>query len=198
LIPFQAMRHSRRQFLQTSTTVAAAYGLPSAVQGQRGGASSSAPSIAALKPFPGKSVPISVDERKARIEKARRLMTENGMGAIVLEPGTSMTYFVDVRWGLSERPFLVVIPAKGELAYVSPGFEEARAREITKFTNDVRVWQETRTGALSLAAFSRIAGLRRARLASRSGSVSSSRTGCVRHRRMCSSCWRRRSRPDAG
>ena len=136
------MRHSRRRFLQTSTTVAAAYGLPSAVQGQRGAASSSAPSIAALKPFPGKAVPISVDERKTRIEKARRLMVENGMGAIVLEPGTSMTYFVDVRWGLSERPFLVVIPAKGELAYVSPGFEEARAREITKFTNDVRVWQE--------------------------------------------------------
>ena len=136
------MRHSRRHFLQTSTTVAAAYGLPSAVQGQRGAASSSAPSIAALKPFPGKAVPISVDERKTRIEKARRLMTENGMGAIVLEPGTSMTYFVDVRWGLSERPFLVVIPAKGELAYVSPGFEEARAREITKLTNDVRVWQE--------------------------------------------------------
>jgi len=136
------MRHSRRHFLQTSTTVAAAYGLSSAVQGQRGGASSSAPSIAALKPFPGKAVPISVDERKTRIEKARRLMVENGMGAIVLEPGTSMTYFVDVRWGLSERPFLVVIPAKGELAYVSPGFEEARAREITKLTNDVRVWQE--------------------------------------------------------
>jgi Xaa-Pro dipeptidase len=35
-----------------------------------------------------------------------------------------------------------VIPAKGELAYVSPGFEEQRAREITKFTTDVRVWQE--------------------------------------------------------
>ena len=56
------------------------------------------------------------------------------MGAIVLEPGTSMSYFVNVRWGLSERPFLLVIPAKGELAYVSPGFEEQRAREITKFT----------------------------------------------------------------
>jgi Xaa-Pro aminopeptidase len=60
----------------------------------------------------------------------------------VLESGTSMNYFVNVRWGLSERPFLLVIPQKGELAYVSPGFEEARAREITKFTNDVRVWQE--------------------------------------------------------
>jgi Xaa-Pro aminopeptidase len=100
------------------------------------------PSVRALKPFPGKAVPITDTERHGRIEKARRLMVENGIGAIVLEPGTSMSYFVDVRWSLSERPFLVVIPAKGELAYVSPGFEEQRAREITKFTNDVRVWQE--------------------------------------------------------
>jgi Xaa-Pro dipeptidase len=87
-------------------------------------------------------VPIGDDERRARIEKARRLMAKHGMGAIVLEPGTSMTYYVNVRWGLSERPFLLVIPAKGELAYVAPGFEEARAREMTRFTDDVRVWQE--------------------------------------------------------
>ena len=40
----------------------------------------------------------------------------------------------NVRWGLSERPFLLIIPAKGELAYVAPGFEEMRAREITTFT----------------------------------------------------------------
>src|SRR4029079_2467374 len=49
---------------------------------------------------------------------------------------------VTVGWGHSERPFLLVIPAKGDLAYVTPGFEENRAREITKFTNDVRAWQE--------------------------------------------------------
>jgi Xaa-Pro aminopeptidase len=137
------MRISRRHFVQASTTAAmAAYGAPVAAQGPRAQSSPLPPPIAALRPFPGKAVPISVEERKSRIEKARRLMAENGMGAIVLEPGTSMSYFVDVRWGLSERPFLLVIPAKGELAYVSPGFEEARAREITKFTNDVRVWQE--------------------------------------------------------
>ena len=69
-------------------------------------------------------------------------MAENGIGAIVLETGTSMTYFANVRWGLSERPFLLVIPQKGELAYVCPGFEEERAREITTFTKDIRVWQE--------------------------------------------------------
>lgn len=98
--------------------------------------------IRALKPLPDPPPGITDDERLARIEKARRLMVENGMSAIVLEPGTSMAYFADVRWGLSERPFLLVIPAKGELAYVAPGFEEDRAREVTKFTDDVRVWQE--------------------------------------------------------
>lgn len=134
------MRTNRRTFLQGSAAAAGAFALNlhSDAQGTR----PVLPSIAALKPFPGKAVPISDDERRGRIEKARRLMTENGMGAIVLEPGTSMNYFVNVRWGTSERPFLLVIPAKGELAYVAPGFEEARAREITKFTNDIRVWQE--------------------------------------------------------
>lgn len=135
---------TRRYFVKASTLAAAGASARPAF-GQRGPAAPSAdvhPAIRALKPFPGKATPISDDERRARIEKARRLMVENGMGAIVLEPGTSMSYYVNVRWGLSERPFLLVIPAKGELAYVAPGFEEARAREITKFTDDVRVWQE--------------------------------------------------------
>lgn len=135
------MRVSRRQFVQTSAAVVSTSA--AAATFQRGGQGGDTPaSIAALKPFPGKAAPIADDERRARIEKARRLMADNGMGALVLESGTSMSYFVNVRWGLSERPFLLIIPAKGELAYVSPGFEEQRAREITKFTNDVRVWQE--------------------------------------------------------
>ncbi len=86
--------------------------------------------------------PITDDERHARIEKARRLMTDNGISAIFLEGGTSMFYFTGVRWGNSERTFGVVIPAKGELAWVTPAFEEMRARELIKFSNDVRVWQE--------------------------------------------------------
>src|SRR5215471_18017840 len=85
---------------------------------------------------------ITDDERKARIEKARKLMTDNGISAMFLEGGSSMVYFTGVRWGNSERTFGVVIPAKGELAWVTPGFEEQRARELIKFSNDVRVWQE--------------------------------------------------------
>ena len=136
---------SRRRFVQTSALAAtAAYAAP--ISAQRGAPPAvSAPvpeAIRALKPFPGKAAPITEKERWARIDKARKLMADNDIGAIVLETGTSMSYFANVRWGLSERPFLLVIPQKGELAYVCPGFEEERAREITTFTKDVRVWQE--------------------------------------------------------
>ena len=88
------------------------------------------------------TVPITDEERRARIEKARRLMIDNGIDAMVLEGGTSMFYYTGVHWGNSERTFAVVIPARGELAWVTPGFEEARARELIKFSTDVRAWQE--------------------------------------------------------
>ena len=137
---------SRRTFVQTSMI-----GVVGATQG-RGSQGNSVPaSITSLKPLTNPAPPITPDERRARIAKAQRLMTEQGIGAIVLESGTSMAYFVDVRWGLSERPFLVVIPAKGELAYIAPAFEEQRAREVIKFSTDVRVWQEDED-ALALVA----------------------------------------------
>jgi Xaa-Pro dipeptidase len=105
-------------------------------------AQSGAGPIASLHPLGPPVMPITDEERRARIEKARRLMTENGISAIFLEGGTSMFYYTGVRWGNSERTFGVVIPAKGELAWVAPAFEEQRARELIKFSNDVRTWQE--------------------------------------------------------
>jgi Xaa-Pro dipeptidase len=105
-------------------------------------AQGAAPSLASLRPIEPPVLPITDDERRGRIEKARRLMTENGISAIFLEGGTSMFYYTGVRWGNSERTFGVVIPARGELAWVTPAFEEQRARELIKFSNDVRVWQE--------------------------------------------------------
>jgi Xaa-Pro dipeptidase len=139
------MRVTRRSFVQASTAAGAAIlGTRAAsAQGRGGGSGNNVPaSILALQPLPNPAPPIADDERRARIAKAQRLMSEQGIGAIVLESGTSMSYFVNVRWGLSERPFLLVIPAKGDVAYISPGFEEQRAREVIKFSNDVRVWQE--------------------------------------------------------
>jgi len=149
------MRMNRRTFVLTSTTAAAGglLGGDAAAQGRGSGGASApaAPSILTLRPLPNPPPPITDNERRARIGKAQDLMNQLGFGAIVLESGTSMAYFTNVRWGLSERPFLLVIPAKGELAYVSPAFEEQRAREVIKFSNDVRVWQEDED-ALALVA----------------------------------------------
>jgi len=69
-------------------------------------------------------------------------MKEFGLGAIVLEPGPAMSYLTGVRWGKSERSFILVIPAKGDPAFVLPGFEEMRARELIHPGTDIRIWQE--------------------------------------------------------
>jgi Xaa-Pro dipeptidase len=105
------------------------------------------PSIAALTSRRGEARPITADERRARAEKARGLMTDNGIDALMLTSGTSMVYFANVEWSGGERLFAVVIPAKGEPFAVCPAFEEDRAREQLArgpFTGtfDVRTWQE--------------------------------------------------------
>jgi Xaa-Pro dipeptidase len=68
-------------------------------------------------------------------------MTKSGIQAVVLEPGAAMMYLTGVRWGRSERTF-VVLPAIGDPVWVLPGFEEMRARELIRLGNDIRVWQE--------------------------------------------------------
>jgi Xaa-Pro dipeptidase len=98
--------------------------------------------LKALTPMTDGVMPIGDDERRARMAKAQRLMVEQRMGALLFEPGTGMDYFTGMQWGVSERPFVAVLPARGELAYICPGFEEARARERLKFSSDVRAWQE--------------------------------------------------------
>jgi Xaa-Pro dipeptidase len=132
------MNTNRRLFLKSSAaaTIGAAAASATADAGQ------APPSFNALRQMTDGIVPITIADRRGRIEKAKRLMAENRIDAIVLEGGSSMFYFTGVRWGLSERPFVTVIPAKGELAWVSPGFEEQRARELIKFGEDVRTWQE--------------------------------------------------------
>ena len=88
------------------------------------------------------AVPITLSERQERIEKARRLMKENNIDAMYIEPGSSMLYYTGMRWGTSERMFAMVIPAKGEIAWVCPKFEEERARELITMGTDVRTWEE--------------------------------------------------------
>ena len=103
--------------------------------------------VAALKPMRDGVQPITADERRARIEKARKLMAAEKIDALMLTGGTSLVYFSGIQWGLSERLFAMVLPVKGEAFYVCPAFEEERAREqIAKGplgdSADVRTWEE--------------------------------------------------------
>lgn len=79
---------------------------------------------------------------KARLAKVQAAMKEFGLRAIVLESGPAMQYLTGVRWGRSERTFAVVITETGDPAYVLPGFEEMRARELITVGDEIRVWQE--------------------------------------------------------
>jgi Xaa-Pro dipeptidase len=95
-----------------------------------------------LESIVGDVSPISVKERLSRVEKAQRLMEANGIDAILLEPGSAMLYFTGISWWRSERLTAVVIPREGEIAVVTPFFEEPSVRESMTFGEDVRTWNE--------------------------------------------------------
>jgi Xaa-Pro dipeptidase len=105
------------------------------------------PAIKALSSMKAQAKPITVDERRVRIENARSLMRANGMSALMLTGGTSMEYFTGIRWGLSERLLAAIIPASGSAFLVTPKFEEERAMEQAHQgplgkDADVYAWEE--------------------------------------------------------
>jgi Xaa-Pro aminopeptidase len=140
---------SRRTFLSVAGAAAGLSATRVSAQRARGPAAESGPlpaSIAALSSMRDRAKPITSAERAARIEKARRLMADNNLDAIVLAGGTSLVYFTGIRWGTSERLFAVIIPKVGAPYVVSPAFEEERAREQLALGpmqhTDVATWQE--------------------------------------------------------
>jgi Xaa-Pro dipeptidase len=115
----------------------------------RGGAASAGPlppSIAALTSMRDRAKPVTIDERAKRIGRAKQLMAEQKLNAIILTGGTSLTYFTGIRWGLSERLFAVVIPHDGAPFVVCPAFEKDRSREQLALGplegSDILTWQE--------------------------------------------------------
>src|SRR3954466_15636598 len=140
---------SRRSFLSVTGAAAALSATPALAQRGRGGEAPAGPlpaSIAALTSMRPLVKPITADERRSRLEKARRLMTEQKIDAVILAGGTSLNYFTGIRWGNSERLTAVVIPKVGNPYIVTPAFEEDRTREQLAGGplehTDVAIWQE--------------------------------------------------------
>lgn len=142
-----ALRRSRRRFLQTSALGAAA--LPAAMLGGNANAAEATEaglklpkSILALQPVTSKVVPISDDERRARMARAQQLMGQNGMDAIFVDAGTTLDYFAGLHWWNSERTMGMLLPKSGDPVYIVPAFERSRAQEQIRIGSDVRTWQE--------------------------------------------------------
>jgi Xaa-Pro dipeptidase len=138
---------NRRKFIGASAALTALWRTPS-LFAQKEQDTSLPPSIAALTSMRDQAKPITNDERRARIEKARQLMVQHKIGALVLTGGTSLVYFAGMHWGGGERLFACVIPVKGNPFFVCPAFEEDRAREqiaLGPFGSDhadIRTWKE--------------------------------------------------------
>jgi Xaa-Pro dipeptidase len=141
---------SRRKFLEVggiSAGIGAASTQLRAITSARSDDAFLPPSIARLQSRKTEATPITPEERQHRQNRARKLMSENGLDAIVLMEGTSLRYFTGIRWWGGERLFALVLPAKGAAFYVCPAFEEGRAREQIANSPDgaqpdVRTWQE--------------------------------------------------------
>jgi Xaa-Pro dipeptidase len=122
------------------------------------------PAIAALTPMKAGVKPITIEERKARLEKATRLMRERGIDALMLTGGTSLEYFTGIRWGLSERMLALVLPVKGTPFIVCPKFEEERAMEQVRTGpldrgTEVRTWEEDESPSALVAGGLRARGV---------------------------------------
>lgn len=105
------------------------------------------PSIKALTSMRQLARPITVEERQGRIAQARTLLASEKMNALFLTGGTSLKYFTNISWGLSERLLALVIPREGRAFVVCPAFERDRAQEQIeagplKGTADVMIWEE--------------------------------------------------------
>jgi Xaa-Pro dipeptidase len=82
--------------------------------------------------------PISLAEREGRIERARHLMRDHQIDAILIEPGASMVYFTGVEWHRSERLTAALLFQKGDPVIVTPSSRSPRC---------VRPWRSPRRSA---------------------------------------------------
>jgi Xaa-Pro dipeptidase len=140
---------SRRRFLQSTAIAGSAAGLSGTASADEasGNCKPLPPAIAKLQSLQHQAQPITAQERSERQEKARQLMRENGMDAVLLAPGTSLRYFTGVEWWGSERLFAMVLPAKSKAFFACPAFEQGRAEEQLANSPqagsaDIRVWLE--------------------------------------------------------
>ncbi len=144
-IPAPAAAFTRRSLL------AAAAAVP--LLSTAGVLRAAAPDLSALTSMTGDVRPIDAAERAGRLARAQALMKAAGIGAVLIEPGSSLIYFTGVRWNRSERLTAAILPVEGEPCIVTPFFEEPSVRQTLAIPAEVRVWQEDQDPLRTVAGF---------------------------------------------
>ncbi|MGV7209412.1 M24 family metallopeptidase [Oxalobacteraceae bacterium A2-2] len=98
--------------------------------------------LAALSDMTAGAVPIGRDEHLARIARAQAYMQAQGVAAIYLNAGASLTYFTGTKWHASERMVGAILPASGALEYIAPAFEESTLKDFMLVEGAVNCWHE--------------------------------------------------------
>ena len=125
------------------------------------GGSNASAQLAELAPWADRAPAITVEERLARIEKARRLMGENGVDALLVGAGPSLRYFAGVPWGASERLVAMLLPRNGKPILVCPRFELGTLEADLAIEADLRLWEEDESPSELVAAALREIGAAR-------------------------------------
>ena len=128
---------SRRRFILTAAAVAPALPLrsqrpqiaPAPTPQQTDAAPLPAP-ILALRDRRPDIRPITPAERGDRHDRARELMGEYGIDAILLTTGASLFYFTGARWTQSERLFAYVLPRAAAPFLMCPALERDHLAEL--------------------------------------------------------------------
>jgi Xaa-Pro dipeptidase len=146
----------RRQFLGTAALTGLAASMP---------ASAFAADASGLPNLAAKAIPIGKAERMARIAKATELMRAQNIRALLIEPGSSLIYFTGVEWWRSERLTAAVLTRDGEIAIVTPFFEEPSVRESLGIEAEVLTWNEDENPLAAVAAWLTKRGFAKGRVA---------------------------------
>ena len=106
------------------------------------GGSTAEAELAALSPWTHRAPPIARAEYDARIARARALMADAGVEALIVGAGASLRYFTGVPWGASERLVAMLLPPTGDPVLVCPAFERGTLEADLAIAADLRLWQE--------------------------------------------------------
>ena len=106
------------------------------------GGSTADEQLATLGPWPTPSAPITLAERRDRIDRARVLTEASGATALLVNAGASLRYFTGLPWSPTERLVALLLPLNGTPRLICPAFELGSLEAGLAVAAEPLLWEE--------------------------------------------------------